>query len=99
MIFAAVELMDAVKTAQGTMDNLSAKMQALIEHATSTKNFENHNLDLDLYFERFQRTKENTINSSKVKMSSHLNPAPPSQAHSGASTAGCLLYTSDAADE
>ena len=80
--FAAQELLEAIKMAQRTMDNLLTKMQKPIEGSSSTEDFEVHESDLDSYFERSMQTKENTmdaINASKIKMPSHLNPASPSK--------------------
>ena len=80
--YAAQELLEAAKHAQGTMASLQGKMQELMESASSTEDFEVHESDLDSYFERFSRTKENAmdaISSSKIKVPSHLHAASPSQ--------------------
>ena len=88
----AQEILDAVKQAKRTMANLQDKMQELMETASSTEDFEVHEMDLDSYFERFSRTKEvamDAIVASKFKVQRHLNPASPSQAsNAGAGDAG-----------
>ena len=52
----AQEILEAVKQAERTMANLQDKMQALMESASSTEDFEVHESDLDSYFERLSRT-------------------------------------------
>ena len=47
---AAQEILDAVKQAERTMANLQDKMQALMETASSTEDFEVHESDLESYF-------------------------------------------------
>ena len=61
--FGIAELLDSLKTAQATTDNLSKQIHKLMELEESTQEFETHEEDLDSYFERYAQTKEEVLES------------------------------------